>query len=175
MPCGCHSGRHWWSTVSEGPVLGGPDCGQQVPGILSVCIIIHFLHKVIYLDTRGWRHKRADSSGVIIHLNIGEGFDADLYGFCFPYGKDDRNDSYWKGRCYTTLKQHILQWYNCQSSSCDEWLPDDPVKDGEWSDSLEVNCTTKQLPNPGPQWSQFYNNILVLELLLNNSYIYIYS
>lgn len=35
------------------PVLGGPDCGLQVPGALSVCTITHFLHEVIYLDTRG--------------------------------------------------------------------------------------------------------------------------
>lgn len=60
----------------SGPVLGGLECGQQVPGVLSVCIIIHFLHEIIYLDTRGQRHKRAVSSSVITHLSIGEGFDA---------------------------------------------------------------------------------------------------
>lgn len=62
--------------MSEGPLLGALDCGQQVPGVLSVCTIIHFLHEVIYLDTRGQRHKRGDSSSVITRLSSAEGRDA---------------------------------------------------------------------------------------------------
>lgn len=54
--------------MSEGPDLGGSDCGQQVPEALSVCIITHFLHEVIYLSTGGKKaQKRVDSSSVIIH------------------------------------------------------------------------------------------------------------
>lgn len=55
-------------TVSEGPDLGGPDCGQQVPKALSVCIITHFLpsgHLPGHRRIKG--HKRVDSSSDTIH------------------------------------------------------------------------------------------------------------
>lgn len=69
MPCGSHWCRHWWSTMSEGPDLGGSDCGQQVPRALSVCIITHFLHQVICLGTRGKRHTRGSTARGSSYIN----------------------------------------------------------------------------------------------------------
>lgn len=75
MPCGSHWCRHWWSTMSEGPDLGGSDCGQQVPRALSVCIITHFLHQVICLGTRGKRHTRGSTAWGSSYINAHFGCD----------------------------------------------------------------------------------------------------
>ena len=74
MPCGCHWSRNWWSTVSEGPDLGGSDCGQQWVS-LSVCIITHFLHEVIYLDTTGQRDTRGLTAQVSSYITTHSGCD----------------------------------------------------------------------------------------------------
>lgn len=75
MPCGCHWSRHWWSTVTGGPDLGGSDCGQQVSGALSVYIITHFLHEVIYLATTAQRGTRGLTARVSSYISTRFGHD----------------------------------------------------------------------------------------------------
>lgn len=68
MPCGCRWGSRRWSGVSGRPDLGGSDCGQQVPGALSVCLISHFLHEVIYLGTTAQRDSRGLTAQVSSYI-----------------------------------------------------------------------------------------------------------
>lgn len=118
MPCGSHWCRHWWSTMSEGPDLGGSDCGQQVPRALSVCIITHFLHQVICLGTRGKRHTRVDSSRVIIHQRTFWVWSpSDIWGLCCQRSKYRKTSAFLL--CSNSKKTSCIEgWGTQETASC---------------------------------------------------------
>lgn len=61
--------------MTAGPDLGGSDCGQQVSGALSVYIITHFLHEVIYLATTAQRDTRGLTARVSSYISTRFGRD----------------------------------------------------------------------------------------------------
>lgn len=137
MPCGCHWGRPWWSTMSESWFRRS---WLWSTGTRSL-IYLHYHpfppwgHLLEHQRIKG--HKRVDSSSVIIHQHtFREWWTLAIGGFCCPCSQDMKRHTLWvccnvsdkadKQRkqqddpfCQT---QHWSQSYNCQSSSVVWWV-----------------------------------------------------